>query len=171
MKADWLIVENKKKATSCPIKTAILNKDTDMLVHHTAGNDNWFKCHIWSYNTTVHMSYLVYEYLLLCLLHESLTIGFRHVDIMCCSSLEEVIRGTRHIGTYSSLDFFSACKMVDNIFNRLENIYFLFLCCVWEGWNHTSHIMLVLYWFRLLSPGLLFIATWEKVFRLKLWPF
>ena len=79
------------------------------------------------------MSYLVYEYLLLCLLHESLTIGFRHVDIMCCSSLEEVIRGTRHIGTYSSLDFFSACKMVDNIFNRLENIYFLFLCCVWEG--------------------------------------
>ena len=40
MKADWLVVENNEKATSCPIKTAISNKNTDMLVHHTAGNDN-----------------------------------------------------------------------------------------------------------------------------------
>ena len=76
-------------------------------------------------NVIFDTTYLVYEYLLLCLLQDSLTIGFRHVDIMCCSSLEDVIRGTRHIGTYSSLDFFNACKVIENTFKSLEHIYLL----------------------------------------------
>ena len=108
---------------------------------------------------TVLTSYLVYEYLLLCLLHESLTIGFRHVDIMCCSSLEEVIRGTRHIGTYSSLDFFSACKMIDNIFNSVENIYFFYAVF---GKDEIIRVTSCWYYIDLdschLAPGLLFIA-------------
>ena len=45
--------------------------------------------------------YLVYEYLLLCLLMSNFTTGFADVDISICSSRAEVTKGTRQTGSTS----------------------------------------------------------------------